>query len=111
MCWEGSYFGLLPQSRLITAKRVAQNHISTSCRLGGAQQELDESDLWLELLADSGVIKSTRIQPLRQENGRIDRYFRDNDQERKDAPATNWLIIFRMASSTFLLPRSGFLLA
>ncbi|HWM25772.1 MAG TPA: four helix bundle protein [Chthoniobacterales bacterium] len=40
-------------------------------KLEGAQQELDESDLWLELLADSGVIKSTRIQPLRQETDKF----------------------------------------
>ena len=27
----------------------------------GAQEELDESDLWLELLSESGVVKSERL--------------------------------------------------
>jgi four helix bundle protein len=35
--------------------------------LEGALQELDETDLWLELLADAGKIKSSRVQPLRDE--------------------------------------------
>jgi four helix bundle protein len=39
--------------------------------LEGAQQELDESDLWLELLAESGVIKPTLVQPLRQETNEL----------------------------------------
>ncbi|MEP6603264.1 MAG: four helix bundle protein [Spartobacteria bacterium] len=40
-------------------------------KLEGAQQELDESDLWLELLSDSGVIKSALVQPLRQETDEL----------------------------------------
>ena len=36
-------------------------------KLEGALQELDETDLWLELLADAGKIKSSRVQPLRDE--------------------------------------------
>ncbi|HEX4667575.1 MAG TPA: four helix bundle protein [Chthoniobacterales bacterium] len=36
-------------------------------KLEGALQELDETDLWLELLADAGTIKSSRVQPLRDE--------------------------------------------
>jgi four helix bundle protein len=36
-------------------------------KLAGGLQELDETDLWLELLADAGTIKSTRIKPLRVE--------------------------------------------
>jgi hypothetical protein len=57
-----------PEHRLprITVKQFARSLISiSSANSRGAQQELDESDLWLELLADSGVMKSTLIQPLR----------------------------------------------
>ena len=36
-------------------------------KLEGALQELDETDLWLELLGDAGTIKSSRIKPLRIE--------------------------------------------
>lgn len=55
-----------------TVKQFAQSLISiSSANSRGAQQELDESDLWLELLADSGVIKSRLIQPLRQETDEL----------------------------------------
>jgi four helix bundle protein len=37
----------------------------------GAQQELDESDLWLELLSESGVVKSERLDKLRQETDEL----------------------------------------
>jgi four helix bundle protein len=40
-------------------------------KLEGAQQELDESDLWLELLADSGVIKPALVQALRDETDQL----------------------------------------
>jgi len=36
-------------------------------KLEGGLQELDETDLWLELLGDAGTIKSSRIEPLRIE--------------------------------------------
>jgi four helix bundle protein len=36
-------------------------------KLEGGLQELDETDLWLELLGDAGTIKSVRIEPLRTE--------------------------------------------
>jgi four helix bundle protein len=49
----------------------AKSDLDFISELEGAQQELDESDLWLELLADSGVIKSTLIQPLRQETDEL----------------------------------------
>ncbi len=49
----------------------AKSDLDFISKLEGAQQELDESDLWLELLVDSGVIKSTRIQPLRQETDEL----------------------------------------
>lgn len=49
----------------------AKSDLDFISKLEGAQQELDESDLWLELLADSGVIKSTLIQPLRRETDEL----------------------------------------
>jgi four helix bundle protein len=49
----------------------AKSDLDFISKLEGAQQELDESDLWLELLADSGVIKSRLIQPLRQETDEL----------------------------------------
>ncbi len=36
-------------------------------KLEGALQELDESDYWMELLADAKTIPISRIQPLRDE--------------------------------------------
>jgi four helix bundle protein len=36
-------------------------------KLEGALQELDETALWLELLADSNTMKPMRIQPLQDE--------------------------------------------
>ena len=49
----------------------AKSDLDFISKLEGAQQELDESDLWLELLADSGVIKSNLVQPLRQETNEL----------------------------------------
>jgi four helix bundle protein len=49
----------------------AKSDLDFISKIEGAQQELDESDLWLELLADSGVIKSRLIQPLRQETDEL----------------------------------------
>ena len=49
----------------------AKSDLDFISKLEGAQQELDESDLWLEPLADSGVIKSRLIQPLRQETDEL----------------------------------------
>jgi four helix bundle protein len=36
-------------------------------KLEGAQQELDESDLWLELLGESNVIETARLTEIRQD--------------------------------------------
>jgi four helix bundle protein len=49
----------------------AKSDLDFISKLEGAQQELDESDLWLELLADSGVIKPNLVQPLRQETNEL----------------------------------------
>ena len=49
----------------------AKSDLDFISKLEGGQQELDESDLWLELLADSGVIKPSLIQPLRNETDEL----------------------------------------
>jgi four helix bundle protein len=49
----------------------AKSDLDFISKLEGAQQELDESDLWLELLADSGVIKPALVQPLREETNEL----------------------------------------
>jgi len=49
----------------------AKSDLDFISKLEGAQQELDESDLWLELLSDSGVIKSNLVQSLRQETNEL----------------------------------------
>ena len=40
-------------------------------KLEGAQQELDESDLWLELLSEANVVKAALIAPLREETNEL----------------------------------------
>ena len=49
----------------------AKSDLDFISELEGAQQELDESELWLELLSDSGVIKPRLIQPLREETNEL----------------------------------------
>ena len=49
----------------------AKSDLDFISKLEGAQQELDESNLWLELLSDSGVIKSNLVQSLRQETNEL----------------------------------------
>jgi four helix bundle protein len=49
----------------------AKSDLDFISKLEGAQQELDESELWLELLADAGIIKSTSIAPLLQETNEL----------------------------------------
>ncbi len=49
----------------------AKSDLDFISKLEGAQQELDESELWLELLADAGVIKPTLIAPLLQETNEL----------------------------------------
>jgi four helix bundle protein len=77
---KGGVADVLGKQLLRSAPSVAA-HYREACRaksdldfiskLEGSQQELDESDLWLELLADSGVIKSNLGQPLRQETDEL----------------------------------------
>ena len=49
----------------------AKSDLDFISKLEGAQQELDESELWLELLADAGVIKLALVQPLRDETNEL----------------------------------------
>lgn len=39
----------------------------TIAKLGIVKQELDETMLWLELLGESEIVPTTRLQPLLQE--------------------------------------------
>ena len=49
----------------------AKSDLDFISKLEGAQQELEESELWLELLSDSGVIKPRLIEPLREETNEL----------------------------------------
>jgi four helix bundle protein len=49
----------------------AKSNLDFISKLEGAQQELDESELWLELLSDSGIIKPQLIEALRQETNEL----------------------------------------
>jgi four helix bundle protein len=49
----------------------AKSDLDFISKLEGGQQELDECDLWLELLGDDGVIKSRRLSPLRAETNEL----------------------------------------
>jgi four helix bundle protein len=49
----------------------AKSDLDFISKLEGAQQELDESDLWLELLSDAGVMKPRLIEPLRGETNEL----------------------------------------
>jgi four helix bundle protein len=81
----------------------AKSDLDFTSKLEGAQQELDESDLWLELLADfkRDQIKSNSTSAPRDK--RIDRNLRNDDQKCKNAQARGDLI------SAFLLPPSAFI--
>ena len=49
----------------------AKSDLDFISKLEGAQQELDESELWLELLGDAEVIKPKLIAPLLQETNEL----------------------------------------
>ncbi len=49
----------------------AKSDLDFVSKLEGGQQELDESDLWLELLAKSGVMKPALVEPLREETNEL----------------------------------------
>jgi len=49
----------------------AKSDLDFISKLEGAQQELDESELWLELLGDAEIIKPNLIAPLVQETNEL----------------------------------------
>ena len=49
----------------------AKSDLDFISKLEGGQQELDESDLWLELLVKSGVMKPALVEPLREETNEL----------------------------------------
>ncbi len=49
----------------------AKSDLNFISKLEEAAGELDESDLWLELLSDSGVMKPRRVDPLRAETNEL----------------------------------------
>jgi four helix bundle protein len=49
----------------------AKSDLDFISKLEGAQQELDESELWLELLSDTAVVKSALLTPLLQETNEL----------------------------------------
>ena len=49
----------------------AKSNLDFISKLEGAQQELDESDLSLELLADCSVLKPALVAPLREETNEL----------------------------------------
>jgi four helix bundle protein len=79
ICVSGQGFcaAYCPSLQLLRSGTSVAAHYREACRaksnpdfinkLEGGLQELDETDLWLELLGDAGTIKSARIEPLRTE--------------------------------------------
>jgi four helix bundle protein len=49
----------------------AKSDLDFISKLEGAQQELDESDLWLELLGDSGTVTAIRLRDIRRETNEL----------------------------------------
>jgi four helix bundle protein len=49
----------------------AKSDLDFISKLEGAQQELDESDLWLELLGDSKTIAADRLSEIRRETDEL----------------------------------------
>jgi four helix bundle protein len=49
----------------------AKSKLDFVSKLEGALQELEESELWLELLVDSKVLSAPRVRPLRNETNEL----------------------------------------
>lgn len=49
----------------------AKSDLDFISKIEGAQQELDESELWLELLGDADVVKPALLAPLLQETNEL----------------------------------------
>ena len=66
--WESKCFVLLLRSRQIIARRAERDSdAELVSKLGIVLQELDESLLWLELLAESGIVAENRLSDLQKE--------------------------------------------
>jgi four helix bundle protein len=70
-CSADSCCGPAPPSRRIIERLAGPSRIDFVSKLEGAQQELDESDLWLEVLSDANVVKPQLVVPLRQETNEL----------------------------------------
>src|SRR5262245_45568749 len=51
--------------------RRARSKAEFVSKMNGGLQELDETAWWLELLADSGLIKASRLEELRDETNQL----------------------------------------
>ncbi len=49
----------------------AKSNADYISKLEGANQELDETQYWLELLGESGILLSKRLEPLHNEAGEL----------------------------------------
>ena len=58
--------GTSPGAQYREARR-AKSDADLISKLEGALQELDETQYWLELISESGVLPATRLAPLHQE--------------------------------------------
>jgi four helix bundle protein len=45
----------------------ARSHAEFTAKIGLVAEEIDESDFWLEVVAEAGLLKSKRVQELQQE--------------------------------------------
>jgi len=51
--------------------RRSRSNAELISKIGGALQELDETGYWLELLGESGIVKSEMLEPLLAEAGEL----------------------------------------
>lgn len=66
-CWAANYCALAHASPLIYAKGPCPIRCLILIQTGGATQEADESQLWLELLRDDCAIRNPALNALLNE--------------------------------------------
>jgi four helix bundle protein len=49
----------------------ARSNAEVISKLEGALQELDETEYWIELLGDSGIVSAKKLEPLRKETNEL----------------------------------------
>ena len=65
---ENKSFVLAPPQVLNIARLAAQNQMLTSStKIEGVLQELDETQYWLELIAETNLVKPERLAALQEE--------------------------------------------